>query len=62
MLTIIAIVANNYLIYPYISIFTEKATVLDLSSHLYTLMTVGVGKYIVGRSGEKIMKTWKEEK
>lgn len=62
MLTIVAIVANNYLIYPYLSMFTVKVTALELPGHLYTLMTVGVGGYIVGRSGEKIMKTWKEEK
>ena len=59
MLTIVAIVANNYLIYPYLSMFTDKAVVLDLPEHLFNLMTVGVGGYIIGRSGEKIMKTYK---
>jgi hypothetical protein len=59
MLTIVAIVANNYLIYPYLSMFTAKAVVLELPEPLFTLMTVGVGGYIIGRSGEKIMKTYK---
>lgn len=61
MLTIVAIVANNYLIYPYLSLFGAPATVLELPEHLYTLMTTGVGGYIVGRSGEKIAKAWKGE-
>ncbi len=59
MMTIVAIVANNYLVYPYLSMFTEKAVVLELPGELYTLMTVGVGGYIVGRSGEKIAKSLK---
>lgn len=60
MLTIVAIVANNYLIYPYLSLFTAKALVLELPDALFNLMTVGVGGYIIGRSGEKIMDSWKE--
>jgi len=60
MLTIVAIVANNYLIYPYLSMFTDKAKVLMLPDKLWNLMTIGVGGYIVGRSGEKIMDRWKK--
>ncbi len=59
MITIVAIVANNYLIYPYLSLFTDKATILPLPPELFTLMTVGVGGYIVGRSGEKMVRIWK---
>jgi hypothetical protein len=60
MLTIVAIVANNYILYPYLSLFTEKAVVLDLPDKLYNLMTVGVGGYIVGRSAEKGLEIWKK--
>lgn len=56
MLTIVAIVANNFIIYPYLSMFTTKAVILELPQALYNLMTVGVGGYVVGRSGEKIVK------
>ena len=59
MLVIVAIVANNYIIYPYLSMFTDKAIVLDLPSELFTLMTVGVGGYIAGRTGEKMVEKWK---
>ena len=62
MLTVVAIIANNYFLYPYLSMFTTKAVILDLPKELYTLMTVGVGGYIVGRSGEKMVQKWKEIK
>jgi hypothetical protein len=60
MLTIVAIVANNYIIYPYLSLFTDKAVVLDLPEKLYNLMSIGVGGYIVGRSAEKGLEIWKK--
>lgn len=59
MLTIVAIVANNYLVYPYLSLFTSKAIVLELPDKLWNLMTLGVGGYIAGRSAEKIVDRWK---
>lgn len=54
MLVIICIVANNYILYPYLSIFTDKVRVLDLPDRLWTLMEIGVGGYILGRTAEKI--------
>jgi len=56
MLTIIAIVANNYVLFPYLSMFTEKAVMLELPGGLWALLNVGVGGYVVGRSAEKIFK------
>lgn len=58
MLSIVAIVVNNYILYPYLSLFGVPTVVLELPSELFNLMTVGVGGYIVGRSGEKIMKSY----
>jgi len=57
MLVIVAIVANNYLLYPYLSLFFDAAPILDLPDKLWSLMQIGVGGYIVGRSGEKIVQT-----
>lgn len=54
MLTIVAIVANNYLLYPYLSLFWPKAPQLELPQDLYSLMKIGVGGYLVGRSAEKV--------
>lgn len=62
MLVIVAIVGNNYILYPYLSLFTSKAVVLDLPESLYNLMTVGVGGYIIGRSTEKSLEIWKGKK
>lgn len=59
MLTIIGIVANNYVLVPYLALFTTKVVVLDLPGGLWALLNVGVGGYVIGRSGEKIVNTLK---
>ncbi|WP_031479417.1 holin family protein [Maridesulfovibrio frigidus] len=60
MLTIIAIVANNYLLYPYMALFWDEAPILDLPKQLWSLMELGLGGYVVGRSAEKVTKAWRE--
>jgi len=52
MLVIVAIVANNYIIYPYLELFGVKATPLELPERMWSLMQIGVGGYVVGRSAE----------
>ncbi len=59
MMVIIVIVANNYVLVPYLSLFTDKITMLELPKELFTLLSVGVGGYVIGRSGEKIAKSIK---
>lgn len=59
MLVIIVIVANNYIIAPYVAMWTDKVTVLELPQGLWTLMVTGVGGYIAGRTGEKMVKDWR---
>jgi len=59
MLVVVAVVANNYLLYPYLSLFFDAAPLLELPDKLWSLMQIGVGGYVVGRSGEKIFKTLK---
>ena len=53
------IIANNFIIYPYASLFTDKAVMLDTPQDLWDLIKIGLGGYIVGRSGEKIAKEFK---
>ena len=60
MLTIVAIIANNYLLFPYVQLFGGPAILLDLPESLWNLMQIGVGGYVVGRSAEKAVKAWKE--
>jgi hypothetical protein len=62
MLVIVAIVGNNYILYPYLSLFTDATLVLELPDKLYNLMTVGVGGYVLGRSAEKSLKIWTSKK
>jgi len=60
MLVITAIVAWNFLLAPLIELSVTLATgdqiplQIDLPGELWTLLTVGVGGYTVGRSAEKV--------
>ena len=54
MLVIVAIVANNYLLAPYLGAMFGVGLQLELPERMWDLMTLGVGGYIAGRSGEKI--------
>lgn len=60
MLVIVAVVANNYLIAPYAQAIFGVGLNLGLPDRLWDLMTLGVGGYIAGRSGEKIVERWKQ--
>lgn len=57
MTVIVAIVANNYLLAPYLGAMFGVGLQLELPEQLWDLMTLGVGGYIAGRSGEKIAST-----
>ena len=60
MMSIVAIVVNNYILVPYGQMFFPgNVAVLDLPPALWDLMKIGVGGYVVGRTGEKVVKTWK---
>ena len=62
MLSIVVIVVNNYVLFPYARLFGIQAVSLDLPPELFNLMTVGVGGYVLGRSGEKMMTTYKDKR
>jgi len=61
MLVFTGIVANNYILYPYLSLFWTDAPVLDLPPFLWETIKIGLGGYVVGRSGEKMVKAWKSD-
>ena len=61
MLTIVAIIANNYLLAPYAQVIFGVGLQLDLPPELFTLMNIGVGGYVMGRTGEKMIKTFKQK-
>ena len=56
MLCFIVILANNYIIVPYLSAFTDKVRILEFPPQFWNLLLVGVGGYIAGRTLEKIRK------
>ena len=59
MLSFVAIIVNNYIIYPYLSLFWADAPILDLPDQIWNLLNIGLGGYVVGRSLEKGVKHWK---
>lgn len=59
MLTFTVVIAWQFIIYPILSAFIPRLPQLQLPSEMWTLLTVGVGGYILARSGEKIVTTIK---
>jgi len=53
------IIFNNYILYPYLSLFFDNAPVLDIPVDLWELIKIGLGGYVVGRSSEKIVEKWR---
>lgn len=49
------IVAHNYIVVPIAQMFGAHAPVLDLPPDLWSLLKIGIGGYVVGRSAEKIV-------
>lgn len=62
MLIFMAIIANNYILFPYLSMVTEKVVMLELPDFMWQTIKIGLGGYVVGRSAEKITKVWKDNK
>ena len=60
MLVFVAIIANNYILAPYIDLFFSADISLDLPPDLWELLKIGLGGYVVGRTGEKMMQTFKQ--
>ena len=61
MLVFVFIIANNYIIYPYLSLFFEGAPKLDIPPDMWDLLKIGIGGYTVGRTVEKSVKSYKEK-
>lgn len=59
MLVFVFVVFNNYILAPYLALFNAGWSLkLDTPPDLWALIKIGMGGYIVGRSGEKIMKAY----
>lgn len=53
MLVFVAVIANNYIIAPYVQAFGGVAVVLEIPDGMWGLLTMGLGGYVVGRTIEK---------
>lgn len=64
MMVSVLIIAINFLVIPVVAMAYPPVTanMVDFPNELWTLLQIGVGGYIVGRSGEKIIKNWDHTK
>ena len=60
MLTFVFIIANNYILYPYVSLFWPDAPMLEIPPDMWSLLKIGLGGYVVGRSVEQTVKILKK--
>jgi hypothetical protein len=57
MYVLIFILVWNYILGPVIKIFTGTIITFELPGDVWTLLQIGLGGYVVGRSGESIART-----
>ena len=50
------IIANNYILYPYLSLFFHNVPKLQIPPDMWQLLKIGLGGYVVGRTVEKVVK------
>ena len=62
MFTFIAIIINNFLLLPYMIALGLPIPHLELPDQMWYLLSIGVGGYIAGRSGEKITNSINKKK
>ena len=61
MMTFVTIIANNFIIYPYLSLFWGEAPRLEIPPDMWDLLKIGIGGYVAGRSGEKMIDLWRSK-
>jgi hypothetical protein len=57
MYVLIFVLVFNYIFAPIIKMFTGSIIGFDLPGDVWTLLQIGLGGYVVGRSGESIAKS-----
>ena len=60
MLTFVAIIANNYILAPYLQAMFGWSVSLDIPPDMWDLLKIGIGGYMLSRSGEKIAQVYKK--
>lgn len=59
MLTFVVIIANNYILAPYLDAMFDAGIKLEIPQDMWELLKIGLGGYVAGRSVEKGLKIWK---
>jgi len=54
MLMFAVMIGNNYIIAPYLDAILGTSVMFDMPEQAWSLLSVGLGGYVLGRSGEKI--------
>lgn len=54
MLCFVAVVVNNYILVPYLMAFGVSLPTIEMPASLWDVIELGLGGYVIGRSGEKI--------
>ena len=55
------IIAKNQIVNPYLSAVFGVDVIMPIPPEMWGLLKIGMGGYIVGRSIEKGVKTWKQK-
>ena len=58
-LVFVTIIANNYIIAPYMEAFMGTKIILKIPPQMWDLLKIMIGGYVVGRSAEKGISKWK---
>lgn len=59
MLSITAILVNNYILVPYLSAVGVPVAMIEIPEKMWNLLTICLGTLIAGRSAEKGISKWK---
>src|SRR6056297_1396766 len=54
MIMFAVMIGNNYIIAPYLDAIFGTSVMFDMPEQAWSLLSVGLGGYVLGRSGEKI--------
>lgn len=61
MLAFVGIIVNNHMLAPYLQLFGIPYKIMEVPENMWSLLNIGVGGYVVGRSAEKTMKHYKDK-
>jgi hypothetical protein len=61
MLMFAVMIANNYIIAPYLDAILGTSVMFDMPEQAWSLLSIGLGGYVLGRSGEKIAREMRKK-